>query len=177
MNVSLRFLWCAGAIIATAAAARPAKPNFLVLFGGACALHSVVQPTPCALLPAAAVDRVDAPPDDWGYGDMGANWAGDTSAWDPKFPKPEFTPNLDKLAASGMRFTDFHVGASVCTPSRAALLTGRLGLRTGIVHNFGPASRGGLPVQEITLAAHLKKGGCEWPPAPAAAHLPLLHFC
>ena len=65
----------------------------------------------------------------------------------------------DKLAASGLRFTDFHVGASVCTPSRAALLTGRLGLRTGIVHNFGPASRGGLPVSEITLAAHLKRGG------------------
>ena len=68
-----------------------------------------------------------------------------------------------------MRFTDFHVGASVCTPSRAALLTGRLGLRTGIVHNFGPASRGGLPVQEITLAAHLKKGGCE--PPILSAHL------
>jgi arylsulfatase A-like enzyme len=68
-----------------------------------------------------------------GYGDMGANWAGDTSGFDPKFPKPTFTPNLDQLAASGMRFTDFHVGASVCTPSRAALLTGRLGLRTGVV--------------------------------------------
>ena len=69
--------------------------------------------------------------DDWGYGDVGANWAGDTKGFDQKFPKPTFTPHLDTLAAAGIRFTDFHVGASVCTPSRAALLTGRLGLRTG----------------------------------------------
>jgi len=97
--------------------------------------------------------------DDWGYGDIGANWQPaegqpPVDQWDPKFPKgPDVTPNIDKLAASGLRFTDFHAGASVCTPSRASLLTGRYGLRTGITHNFGPASRGGLPTGEITLAA------------------------
>ena len=61
MTVTLRFLWCAAAILATAAAARPAKPNFLVLFGGACALQSMNQcggrALPC--LPLHGVDCVD----------------------------------------------------------------------------------------------------------------------
>ena len=86
-------------------------------------------------------------PADWGYGDLGANW-NDTSG---------LTPNLDKVAAGGLRLTDFHVAASVCTPSRAGLLTGRLGLRTGITRNFGPGSRGGLPLNETTIAEHLKQ--------------------
>eukprot|EP01050_Picozoa_sp_SAG11_P023533 SAG11_NODE_4754_length_1779_cov_1.598214_2_plen_153_part_00 len=119
-----------GALVLLASAPAAAKTNFVILFG-----------------------------DDWGYGDVGFNWVGDTSKWDPKFPKPTFTPNLDKLAASGIRFTDFHVGASVCTPSRAALLTGRLGLRTGVTHNFAPSSMHGLPPAEITLATHLKQAG------------------
>ena len=59
--------------------------------------------------------------DDTGWGDLGANGVA-----------PSETPNLDKLAAGGLRFTDFHAGASVCTPSRAALMTGRLGARTGV---------------------------------------------
>ena len=42
------------------------------------------------------------------------------------------TPVLDGLAAKGVRFTDFHAGAAVCSPSRATLLTGRQNLRTGI---------------------------------------------
>ena len=87
--------------------------------------------------------------DDWGFGDIGANWA----------PTKGLTPHLDQLAAEGKRFTDFHVGASVCTPSRAALITGRLGLRTGTVSNFGPSSLYGLPLTEITLAEFLKSGG------------------
>ena len=43
------------------------------------------------------------------------------------------SPNLDALARRGMIFSDFHAGASVCTPSRASLLTGRLGIRTGVI--------------------------------------------
>eukprot|EP00118_Oscarella_pearsei_P000886 m.6060 g.6060 ORF g.6060 m.6060 type:complete len:526 (+) comp14847_c0_seq1:152-1729(+) len=86
--------------------------------------------------------------DDFGWGDVGANW-----------DETKETPNLDRLAASGIRFTDFHAGASVCTPSRASLLTGRLGLRTGVVKNFGPASKYGLPLNETTVAEMLKSAG------------------
>ena len=62
--------------------------------------------------------------DDWGWGDAGFN--------DPSVRE---TPNMDALAARGMVLSDFHA-MSVCTPSRAAILTGRLGLRTGVVVNF-----------------------------------------
>jgi arylsulfatase G len=47
----------------------------------------------------------------------------------------------------------------VCTPSRAALLTGRLGLRTGLTKNFGPQSLGGIPTNETTIAEILSKTG------------------
>src|SRR4051812_26343414 len=59
--------------------------------------------------------------DDLGYGDLGC------------YGHPSIhTPNLDRLAAEGMRFTDFYVAACVCTPSRTALLTGRLPVRSGM---------------------------------------------
>ena len=136
----------------TASAAPPAKPNF----------RACPDAWPPATPPQQALSARRAVilfGDDWGYGDIGANWQPaegqpPVDQWDPKFPKgPDVTPFIDKLAASGLRFTDFHAGASVCTPSRASLLTGRYGLRTGITHNVGPASRGGLPTGEITLAA------------------------
>ena len=57
------------------------------------------------------------------------------------------------------RLTDFHAGASICTPSRAALLTGRLGLRTGVINNFVPRSLAGLPLNETTIAEVLHKNG------------------
>lgn len=66
---------------------------------------------------------------------------------------------MDKLAAGGIRFTDFHVGASVCSVSRAALLTGRLGLRNGVTHNFEDTSVAGLPRTELTIAELLKPTG------------------
>ena len=78
--------------------------------------------------------------DDHGWGDVGCN--------DPTVTE---TPNIDRLAQGGMRFTDFHVGASVCTPSRAALLTGRLGLRTGVTLNYWITSRYGIPEGERIL--------------------------
>ncbi|PSN36850.1 hypothetical protein C0J52_14969 [Blattella germanica] len=79
--------------------------------------------------------------DDMGWGDVGVNW-----------PETVDTPTLDQL-------TDFHAGASVCTPSRAALLTGRLGLRTGVTKNFGDWALGGIPTNETTIAEILQDAG------------------
>ena len=102
--------------------------------------------------------------DDWGYGDIGANWQPaegqpPVDQWDPKFPKgPDVTPNIDGLAASGLRFTDFHA-MSLCSPSRASLMTGRFGKRNGVVTNFSPYSLYGLPLNETTLAERLRPAG------------------
>ncbi|NXO13885.1 ARSG Arylsulfatase, partial [Oriolus oriolus] len=86
--------------------------------------------------------------DDVGWGDLGANWA-----------ETKETPHLDQLAAEGTRFVDFHSAASTCSPSRASLLTGRLGVRNGVTHNFAITSLGGLPLNETTLAEVLREAG------------------
>lgn len=57
------------------------------------------------------------------------------------------------------RFTDFHSPASTCSPSRAAILTGRYGLRNGVTHNFAVGSVAGLPLSEVTLPRLLQKAG------------------
>ncbi len=88
--------------------------------------------------------------DDHGWGDVGAN-VGAAAV-------PE-TPHIDALAASGARFTDFHSGFSVCTASRAALLTGRLAPRTGVFGNFVPTSSEGMALQERTIADVLGSAG------------------
>ncbi|XP_063098020.1 arylsulfatase G isoform X4 [Cavia porcellus] len=86
--------------------------------------------------------------DDMGWGDLGANWA-----------ETKDTVHLDKMASEGMRFVDFHAAASTCSPSRASLLTGRLGLRNGVTRNFAVTSLGGLPLNETTLAEVLQQAG------------------
>lgn len=90
--------------------------------------------------------------DDLGYGDLSC------------YGHPTIrTPNLDRMAAEGMRFTDFYASAPVCTPSRAGLLTGRFAVRSGMASAkrrvLFPDSKGGLPAAEITIAQALKAKG------------------
>jgi len=89
--------------------------------------------------------------DDLGYGDIGCY--GNTTIK---------TPNLDALAAGGMKFTDFHSNGAVCSPTRAALLTGQYQQRCGIegvIYAKGPARETGIPLQETTFAEVLKSAG------------------
>jgi arylsulfatase A-like enzyme len=113
--------------------------------------------------------------DDLGYGDLASYGA-----------RAIRTPNLDRLAAEGVRFTQFYASASVCSPSRAGLLTGRYPVRTGISYvifareislghrldlwiarlgtrlgtsRFHDSYVSGLPDSEITLAEALKVAG------------------
>lgn len=74
------------------------------------------------------------------------------------------TPHLDALARNGMRFTDFHTSGTVCSPTRAGLLTGRYQQRVGIpgvvfADPKRPAHRDGLQTSEITFAEPLKAAG------------------
>ena len=86
--------------------------------------------------------------DDQGYQDVGC------------FGSPSIrTPNLDRMAAEGMRFTDFYSAASVCSPSRAALLTGCYPPRVGITRVLFPSDNIGLNPEERTIADMLKGKG------------------
>jgi arylsulfatase A-like enzyme len=69
------------------------------------------------------------------------------------------TPNLDRMAAEGTRFTSFYSAASVCSPARAGLLTGRHPIRAGQPNNTGPETTGGLPLSEVLLPQVLKPRG------------------
>jgi arylsulfatase A len=86
--------------------------------------------------------------DDQGYGDLGC------------FGSPDIeTPNIDRMAREGVRFTDFYVAQAVCSASRAALLTGCYPNRVGIQGALGPHSKVGLSQAEPTLAERLKPAG------------------
>ena len=79
------------------------------------------------------------------------------------------TPNLDKLAEQGMRFTDAYAACPICGPSRAAIMTGRYPSSSGYVDNFVSGNKGGilqrtkvrshLELEAVTLAESLKAGG------------------
>jgi arylsulfatase len=69
------------------------------------------------------------------------------------------TPNIDKLADEGIRFTDLYSASPVSSPSRAALLTGRYPVRMGIQHVFFPESYSGIPQQELLLSELLRPAG------------------
>ncbi|HUW18833.1 MAG TPA: sulfatase-like hydrolase/transferase [Sedimentisphaerales bacterium] len=88
--------------------------------------------------------------DDLGYGDLGCYGN-----------KTINTPNLDALAKGGMRFTDFHSNGAMCSPTRAALLTGRYQQRCGIQSVLSGKSdyNTGMAPEEVTFAEVLKTGG------------------
>lgn len=90
--------------------------------------------------------------DDQGYGDLSSYGAPNIR-----------TPHLDKMASEGQKWTNFYAAASVCTPSRAGLVTGRYPVRSGMASDVTrvlfPDSKGGLPEQEITIAEQVKKAG------------------
>ena len=86
--------------------------------------------------------------DDLGYGDIGSFGA-----------EGYQTPNLDQMATSGRRFTDFVTSTAVCSASRAALLTGCYHRRVGISGALGPKSKTGIHEREMTLAELCKQKG------------------
>mgnify|MGYP001034113905 CR=1 FL=1 len=97
--------------------------------------------------------------DDLGYSDISCYRSDHESLYDK--PSTSRTPNIDKLAENGIRFTDFYSGAAVCSPSRAALLTGRNCTRVGI-YNWIPENQPmHLRSDEITIAEILKDAGYE----------------
>jgi len=105
--------------------------------------------------------------DDLGYGELGCYGA-----------KEVPTPNIDTIAANGIRFTSGYVSAPLCSPSRAGLMTGRYQQRFGHENNTMTAE-GGLPLAETTLAARLKTLGYatsivgKWHLGHDATHLPM----
>ena len=69
------------------------------------------------------------------------------------------TPNLDKLTTQGMRFTDAHSAAAVCTPTRYGVITGRNPSRIGQIGVCSPRSRALIPTSRMTIASMLKDKG------------------
>jgi arylsulfatase A-like enzyme len=126
------------------------RRSFIKAIGAATLSASV-----CPLPNAACGQGRKRPPnvviiftDDQGYQDVGC------------FGSPNIeTPNLDRMAAEGMRFTDFYVAASVCSPSRAALMTGCYPPRVGITKVLFPRDNIGLSAKEATIADIVKRQG------------------
>ena len=108
--------------------------------------------------------------DDLGYGDLSCYGAKDIN-----------TPNIDQIAKQGIKFTEFYSASSVCSPSRAALLTGRYPQRMGINTVFFSESFTGIPDKEITIPEILKEKGYatgivgKWHLGHHSKYLPLQH--
>ena len=117
-----------------------------------CCLLALLGTAPVVSADPARPNLVVIMADDMGYGD--ASCYGNTAYR---------TPHLDRLAAEGLKFTDFHSSGSVCSPTRAGLLTGRYQQRAGIpgVINADPKlnRHHGLAIRELTFAEVLREAG------------------
>ncbi|MGM0667759.1 MAG: sulfatase family protein [Bacteroidota bacterium] len=108
--------------------------------------------------------------DDMGYGDIGSYGA---TGYE--------TPNLDRLAVNGLRFTDFLSAHGACSASRTALLTGCYANRLNMPQVFGPGSQTGISTDEMTIAELLKQKGYatavfgKWHLGDLEPFLPLQH--
>ncbi|MEO6244244.1 MAG: sulfatase-like hydrolase/transferase [Opitutaceae bacterium] len=107
---------------------------------------SLFAATTLAAAPATRPNILLIVGDDMGYADVGFHGCKDIP-----------TPNLDALAAAGVRFTNGYVSGPYCSPTRAGLLTGRYQTRFG--HEYNPSGANGLPVTETTLANRLGTAG------------------
>ena len=115
---------------------RPIASLFLVL-AASCTVLAASPRRPNILFVVA---------DDLGFADVGFQGCKDIP-----------TPNLDALAAAGVRFTSGYVSGPYCSPTRAGLMTGRYQTRFG--HEFNPGGKDGLPLNETTIADRLKAAG------------------
>ena len=86
--------------------------------------------------------------DDLGYGDLGSYGAPDIR-----------TPNIDRLAADGVRLTDFYASGATCTPTRAALIIGRYQQRVELERPIGSGADAGLPARGHSLPQLLRNNG------------------
>lgn len=131
---------------------RPSRRRVLAA-GAGLAAASAAGPEPAV---AGALRRARAVPpnvvlimlDDVGYGD-----------WSSYGSRKINTPQLDRVGAAGVRFTQLYTPGPVCTPARAGLLTGRYPQRVGLPWVPGPDSSEGLPAFERTLAELLREQG------------------
>jgi len=125
----------------------PTRRDFLT----SCILGSAGFALPGCVVPSGASLQSGKPnvvilfSDDQGYADVGVYGAKDLS-----------TPNCDRMAAEGVRFTDFYVAQPVCGASRAALLTGCYPNRIGLAGAPDHKARHGIHERETTIAEMLK---------------------
>ena len=113
-----------------------------------CSFAAVIGARPATAADPVRPNIVIIFTDDQGYGDVGVYGASGYT-----------TPHLDRMAAEGVRFTDFYAAQAVCSSSRAALLTGCYPNRIGVVGALGPTAGHGIHDDETTLAELCKQNG------------------